>query len=421
MRNPFAGPLSLMLLILSSQTITCANAADLNHGCSKNESWDVSMSMCMPLAGSQTPRTVISGRFNVFGVFSAVQGLRGVNQFAAPNMFMIDAGSTIGTRQFINLDLMGTTELWTYSQHGYPELLQVGEERSDGTAFVDAQHPHSSPIMGLTLSDTITIDQAKTLKLFLAPRGESTDGPIALMHRVSARDNPDAPLGHHVGQDVGHISSTVVGAQLNLGTWVVEASAFNGTEPEPTHVDLPIGPLNSEALRITYLLASQHRIMASIAQVDQTDPIYPGTTSATRLSASIYDHLLLGSGSLDHSFIVGSITRRPRPSTLNSFLDEGTWKHNTFDIWGRVEVLQRLASELEMPTASVMGDEKRWVSAFTVGYTHWSAWHPKLGFGVGTSLTMDVLPSEWVTAYGRRTPLTARLIFQLRGSGQWNH
>ena len=47
--------------------------------------------------------------------------------------------------------LMGTTELWTYPRRRYPELLQVGEERSDGSPCIDAQHPHSSPIMGLTL------------------------------------------------------------------------------------------------------------------------------------------------------------------------------------------------------------------------------------------------------------------------------
>jgi hypothetical protein len=402
-----------------------AEASDQSgHACGQNERWDNPMSMCMPAANAGTALTVLSGRFYAFGVFSAVPGPRGIDQFAAPNMFMIDVGRTIGARQFVNLELMSTTELWTYPQRGYPELLQIGEQRSDGTPYIDAQHPHSSPIMGLTLSDTITLDSAKTLKVFFAPRGESTDGPIAYMHRESARDNPDAPLGHHVGQDVGHISSTVLGAQLDIGTWIIEASAFNGTEPEPTHVDLPIGPLNSEALRVTYVVAMDHRVMASVAHVEQTDPQYPGTTSATRLSASLYDHWSSDLGTVDHTLVVGSIGRHPDGESLNSVLDEAVLQRGRTDLWGRVEVLQRLGSELEIPgspPAEVGSSERRWVSAYTLGFTHWFAGDRSLQVGFGAALTLDVIPADWATAYGNRTPVTGRLIVQVRGSGRWSH
>lgn len=392
------------------------------HSCGKNEAWDNSMSMCMPSPGAKG--LLVSGQFNLFAAFSALQGPRGDDQFAAPNMFMVDVGRTVGSRQFFNIDLMGTAELWTYPYHGYPELLQIGEERSDGTPYVDAQHPHTSPIMGLTLSDTIALRDAETLKLFFAPRGESTDGPIAYMHRDSARDDPDAPLGHHVGQDVGHISSTVLGAQVDLGRWIVEAAGFNGTEPQPTHVDLPLGPINSEALRVTYVISPEHRAMASVAHVEQTDPQYPGITSVVRLSASVYDRLApIGFGPIDHTFVIGSIKRNPTVPALTSFLDEAVMSYGGSDLWERIEVLQRLASELDIPMPPAVGatNESRWVAAMTVGYTRWLASHSGLQLGVGTSLTMDVVPPEWAGAYGHRTPLTVRLILQLRGSGRWQH
>jgi hypothetical protein len=391
------------------------------HACAANESWDNSMNMCMPSARSAgAGATLISGQFNVFGVFSVLQGPRGVDQFAAPNMCMLDVGRAVTPRQFFNLDLMGTTELWTYPRRGYPELLQIGEEQSDGQPYVDAQHPHTSPIMGLTLSDTVSLASSRTLKLFFAPRGESTDGPIAFMHRDSARDDPDAPLGHHVGQDVGHISSTVLGAQLDLGQMILEASAFNGTEPNPTVVDLPLGSINSEALRVTYALSAEHRVMASVANVEQTDPQYPGTSSATRRSAALYDHFALTDlGLLDHTLVVGSITRHPTDSSLTSFLDEAVLQRGSSAVWGRIEVLQRLASELEIPTSPApAGSVKHWVSAVTLGYTHWSSPYRNLQLGLGTSLTLDVVPGDWASAYGSRTPVTARLIVQLRGSGR---
>jgi len=377
--------------------------------------------MCMPSAAPAAGQTVASGQFNIFGVFSDAQGPRGVGQFAAPNMFMVDVGRGLGSRQFLNLDVMGTTELWTYPTRGYPELLQIGEQRSDGTPYIDAQHPHTSPIMGLTLSDTLTLGPSETLKLFFAPRGESTDGPIAFMHRESARDDPDAPLGHHVGQDVGHISSTVLGAQLTVGEVTIEGSAFNGDEPEPTRVNLPLGSINSESLRVTYAFEPEDRVMASIAHVEQQDPTYPGTTSATRLSSSLYDRFAVTGGSLDHTLVVGWIDRYPGSTAETSLLDEATWERGSSDVWGRIEVLQRLASELAIPgaPASSPADERRWVSALTLGYTHWTDLNGGLQFGLGGALTLDVIPGEWADVYGGRTPLTARVIFQLRGSGRW--
>jgi len=389
------------------------------HACAANESWDNSMSMCMPAAGSAGPHTQVSGLFNVYGVYSFLQGPRGVDQFAAPDMFMLDVARALTARQLLNLDLMGTTELWTYPRRGYPQLLQIGEEHSDGQPFVDAQHPHTSPVMGVTFSDTVTFESSATLKLFFAPRGESTDGPIAYMHRESARDDPDAPLGHHVGQDVGHISSTVLGARLDLGPVIVEASAFNGTEPDPTVVDLPLGPIDSEALRVTYALNSDNRVLASVANVKQTDPEYPGTTSATRLSASLSEHFALADlGLLDHTLVVGSITRRPTDSSLTSFLDEAVLQRGSADFWGRLEVLQRLASELEIATSPFPASEvKRWVSALTLGYTHWVFPDRNLQIGLGSSVTVDLVPTVWASDYGSRTPLTLRLIIQLRGAG----
>ncbi len=412
--------LACILQAVAPAKASAEAVAEPHHACAATEVWDNSMNMCMPSAESAGQDTFLfSAQFNVFGVFSVLQGPRGVDQFAAPNMFMLDVGRAITPRQFLNLNLMGTTELWTYPQRGYPQLLQIGEEHSGGQPFVDAQHPHTSPIMGLTLSDTVSLESSRTLRLFFAPRGESTDGPIAYMHRDSARDNPDAPLGHHVGQDVGHISSTVLGAQLDLGPFIFEASAFNGTEPDPTVVDLSLGPINSEALRVTYAIGAGHRVMGSVANVEQTDPQYPGTNSATRLAAALYDHFAPGNlGLLDHSLIVGSITRHPTDSSLTSFLDEAVLQRDSFDLWGRIEVLQRLASELELPTSPARaGDVKHWVSALTLGYTHWTSPSRHLQLGLGTSLTMDILPDIWARAYGGRTPVTARLIVQIRGSG----
>jgi hypothetical protein len=415
---------TILSLGLDSPALAADSAAtaDGQSRCGPGESWDAGMAMCMPSPDAAKGSTGLAGHFNAFGVFSELQGPRGVDQFASPNWFMLDARRSVGARQVIGVELMGTAELWTYPWHGYPELLQAGEERSDGSSYIDAQHPHSSPIMGLTFSDAISLTGNRSLRIYFAPRGESTDGPVAFLHRASARDNPDAPLGHHVAQDVGHITSTVLAAQLSSGNWTFEASAFNGAEPEPMHVNLPLGPLDSGAARLAYAFTPDHRVMASVAHVKQTDPTYPGSISATRLSASTYDHFTLhGSWEVDHSFIVGSMDRHPTGSTLNSFLDELTAARGPSVLWGRLEVLQRLGSELDIPSVppATPANDKRWVSELTVGYSHWFRERGDFDFAMGSSLTADFLPNAWTTAYGSQVPLTVRLIFQVRGAGRW--
>src|SRR5262249_4680426 len=157
--------------------------------------------------------------------------------FAVPNFAMIELGTPAGPH-YLGVDVMLTAERWTLPQAGIPEMLQQGEHDENGRPYIDHQHPHSSPLMGLTFSDSLTLNHDTRLKFFVAPRGDSTDGPIAFMHRTTGfAVNPDAPLGHHLGQDSGHISSTVIGTQLSWYNTRFELSTFNGTEPEPTKVD----------------------------------------------------------------------------------------------------------------------------------------------------------------------------------------
>jgi hypothetical protein len=377
------------------------------------------MAMCMPAAGGADSGLQLSAQFAAFAVLSAVPGPRGAEQLATPNYLMLVAALPAGQRQLLSLEFMGTTELWTFPRSGYPELLQVGEQRADGQPYRDAQHPHSSPVMGLLLADTLELGASRTLELSFAPRGASSDGPVAFMHRESARDNPDAPLGHHVGQDVGHISSTVLAAQLALGRLTLEASAFNGSEPEPTHVDLPLGRIDSGALRLTLEFVTAHRLAASLARVRQADPEYPGSSHATRGSVSLTDRFGAVAGPhLDHALIFGVITRDGPTPTLHSLLDEGTLNRGHVDFWWRVETLERLASELGV-VAAATGNERRWVQALTLGATRWHASASAWQLGLGASLTLDHVPGDWAMAYGGHAPLSARLILQLRGNSHW--
>lgn len=397
---------------------------DLKHptsreDCSGMETFDASMEMCTPLSMTGMPMSMLMLDGNAFATGITETGPKGRTDFALPNSWMVDAGTSIGASHYLNLEYMGTLERITLPYQGYPELLQIGESNTQGSPFINAQHPHSSPIMGLTLSDTYRFEghSKDHLKIFFAPRGSSTDGPIAFMHRLTGSVNPDAPLGHHIGQDVGHISSTVAGLALDLGHSLVEFSTFSGVEPKPDAVDLPLHVPNSFAVRFSHEFSSTFTAMISGATLKDSEPNAP---EVNRYSASLYfHHELTEEWNFHNTLIFGIITHYDHASSLTSFCEEFLMRHKTHSIWGRIEALQRTAAELEIANLANQ-NQGQWVEAFTAGYTKRIAQWSDSELGLGSSITMDLLPSSFSTAYGSRTPLTAKIFLQFGGMKMWN-
>jgi hypothetical protein len=388
--------------------------------CGDMEVWDYGMNMCQPLAMKDMPMSMLMLHGNGFLGATSEEGDRGRDKIAAPNMAMIDAGTSVGDRQYLNVDLMLTAEKWTFPRGGNPELLQIGEENSSHQPYLDAQHPHSSPIMGLTFSDTISLQDAgkNYLKLSFAPRGETTEGPVAFMHRTTGEVNPAAPLGHHIGQDVGHISSTVLAASLALGQSTLQVSTFHGAEPRPDAVDLPMGSPNSYAARFIERFSEDVFAMASAAFVKNPEADEPGLDHIWRYSASVYHHLTLKNDwQFWNTFIYGLVNNYDEASALNSFGEEFLFAKEKSQIWGRAEVLQRTPAELAVDT-SENPHRGLWVTALTMGFTRtlWSA--DSLQFKAGASVTKDFLPAQDQDAYGI-DPWSGTVFLQLSGMRMW--
>ena len=127
--------------------------------CGTMEIWDYPTAMCMPRTMPGMPMRMLMLHGNGFLTQTAEEGPRGRSATTLPDMFMADLGSSVGDHHYLNLDFMGTLERWAYPMAGYQELLQVGESDSHGSPFIDHQHPHNTPIMGLTFSDTISIGE----------------------------------------------------------------------------------------------------------------------------------------------------------------------------------------------------------------------------------------------------------------------
>lgn len=385
--------------------------------CTKDQVWDHSMGSCRQLAMLNMPMAMWMVHANAFLVQTASQGPRGYDYFAAPNILMLEGGKSAGDRHYLDVNLMLTLERWTFPKSGYPETFQIGEKNENEQPYIDAQHPHSSPIMGLTLSDTIRLGEGTDyLRLFIAPRGQATEGPTAFMHRPTGMINPDAPLGHHIGQDVSHITSTVVGSSLGLGKTVFEISAFNGTEPEPAKVDLPVGPLNSYAGRIIYQFSEDVTLMASGAFVKDPEPHDPTLEKVTRytLSSSV-QHGFDSGWMLHNTFIYGLIHNYDHIGSLRSLLYE-FWLHSSdspSNFWGRIEVLERTGSQLGITVGSDLSTPK-WISAVTAGYTYDLVKFESSKVSLGGSITKSIAATEFKDAYGG-DPLSGKIFIQIGG------
>jgi hypothetical protein len=391
------------------------------HGCKPTERWDTAMNMCMPGADATGLTTMF--HYNQFLVLTSSSGPRGRTAVTAPNMWMLMLDKKTSALNTVELSWMGTTDVWTVPKNGTPELFQTGDANSVGAPFVDAQHPHSSPIMGLTFSDILSFGANGEHKLtfFFAPRGEATAGPESFMHRASSEGNPDAPLSHHL-QDVFHISSTVLGVKADIGKWSLEASTFSGVDASPTKVNLDMHTPDSFAVRANYHANSNVTVGGSVAKVKALDFVNNPelkTENEMYYSAWVMTSNSLKGGTLSTASIWGQDDNRTSDVKLNSFLEEFMYELGKNNFYGRLEILQRTPDQLEVQVTDGKTGA-RWIKALTFGAERQIQSRGSMRLYAGAAVTGYSLPRDFRVVYGS-TPVAAKVYLRLKfGPGMKN-
>ena len=169
-------------------------------------------------------------------------GRRGDDKLFAAGMLMgmatrqFDNGNALQLRGMVSPDpLMGKS--------GYPLLLASGETANGTDRLIDRQHPHDF-FMELSASYSVKLADKASAFLYAGLPGEPAFGPPAFMHRQSISASPEAPISHH-WLDSTHITFGVVTGGLVLDRVKVEASRFNGREPDEKRYNIETGPLDS--------------------------------------------------------------------------------------------------------------------------------------------------------------------------------
>jgi hypothetical protein len=266
-----------------------------------------------------------------WGVYSDQGGPRGDEKAFVQSMAMVSASRPLGDSVGLQLRAMASLDP-LMGQRGYPILFASGET-AHGEGLVDRQHPHD---FLMELSARLDFDLGGTASAFLygGLPGEPAIGPAAFMHRGSARFNPEAPVTHH-WFDSTHITFGVVTAGIATDRWQLEASAFNGTEPDEERWGIDTPRLNSWALRATWTPTSRWSAQISYAGIKEPEALHPGQDTG-RLTAS----LSYADSRFSATAAYARKNLRPGP-VLDAWLAEANWRvtgrHNLFTRLERVE------------------------------------------------------------------------------------
>ncbi|HYO90160.1 MAG TPA: hypothetical protein VEQ40_00920, partial [Pyrinomonadaceae bacterium] len=318
-------------------------------------------------------------------------GPRGVTKFESQNWIMPMAFRRVGPGT-LALRGMFSLEPFTFSPGGSPQLFQVGESYK-GRPLVDKQHPHDL-FMELSATYTMPIGERATWFAYAGFPGEPALGPTAFMHRWSASENPSAPLAHHL-QDSTHISFGVFTTGFTYRWFKLEASVFNGREPDENRYDFEFNPWNSRSARLSFAPNNNWSMQISHGFLKNPEPLEPG--DIRRTTASISYNKNLSRGNWASSLIWGRNHGQHGGDmfNLNSYTAESTLNFLDLNyVYTRLELVDRneLLGHEEIEQLGLAGHPSFRIGAYTFGAAR-EIWNTeKLSVALGGDFTFYSKP-----------------------------
>lgn len=337
-------------------------------------------------------------------------GPRGADRVALLDWGMLAASRSLGAGR-LGLHAMLSTEPWTVGARGYPLLLQSGEAYR-GAPLHDRQHPHDL-FVELSAVYERPVATNLALSLYLAPVGEPALGPVAYPHRPSAAGDPFAPLGHH-WQDATHLTFGVATAGVFTRTVKLEASWFNGREPDEnrTGLDYAGRRLDSYSGRVTVNPDAHWSLAAWYGYLDSPEVLHP-TEALHRFGVAALHSRAVGShGQWSTALIYGANATVGTGQTLGSVLLETNLELDERNaVFGRLEYVRKRAEDLAVP--AVPPDVAYDVGAIAAGYSRVLARPGATRVALGVRAAVSVVPAPLQTLYGSRTPVGAASYVRL--------
>ena len=335
---------------------------------------------------------------------------RGDDRIDAPNWIMAMYSHPLGDATQFGARLMMSLDPLTEGGRGYPLLFQTGESWQ-GKPLHDRQHPHDLfDEVSISLSQKFGRDFSSYV--YFGYPGEPALGPPTFMHRPSAMDDPDAPIGHH-WQDSTHITFGVATAGLQWRTFKIEGSIFTGREPDEDRYDFDRPRFDSYSGRLSWNPTPNLALQVSHGYIKSPEALDPGIKIHRTTASAIYNLPLGRDTNWSNSFVWGQNDSTGEGKT-QSFLVESNYQRGRDTVYLRWERVEKSGHELVLDPR----DESRIfpVQAYTIGYVRDLTHGAGLDIGLGGQFTVYDQPERLDRYYGDDLAYGFQFFLRIRPS-----
>jgi hypothetical protein len=339
----------------------------------------------------------------IFAGYNQQGGPRGEGKAESVNWGMLMEQHSLGHGTIL-LRQMFSAESLTSPHPGFPELFQTGETYH-GEPLVDHQHPHNV-FAELSALYLLPLTEKISWELYGGPAAEPALGPVTYIHRASASELPLAPLSHHL-QDSTHTSFGVVTTGFLIDRVKIEASAFNGREPNEERWSIQPGALDSYSGRVSIAPARDWTAQYSVGRLEHPEALEPG--SQWRQTASVEYDMPLAEGNWATSLVWGRVHKLSDGVNLNGYLLESTLNFLRRDYaFTRLELVDK--DEL-FPLAAMHPAYR--IGGYTFGGVRDLVQNRAWQLGLGADLTVYSKPAVLDAAYGNY-PVSFQIFLRVR-------
>ena len=339
----------------------------------------------------------------IFVDYNQQGGPRGAGKAESVNWGMLMEQHKLGAGTILFRQMFSAESL-TSPHPGFPELFQTGETYH-GEPLVDHQHPHNV-FAELSLLYTLPLTKTLSWEFYGGPSAEPALGPVTYIHRASGSELPLAPLSHHL-QDSTHTSFGVITTGFVIDRVKLEASAFNGREPNEQRWSIQLGALDSWSTRASVAPTSNWTAQYSIGRLEHPEALEPG--SQWRQTASLEYNRPLAAGNWATSLVWGRVHKLATDTTLNSYLLESTLNFQQRNYaFSRLELVDK--DEL-FPRAPVHPAYR--IGAYTFGGVRDLLQNRAWQLGLGADVTLYSKPAALDLSYGNH-PVSFQIFLRMR-------
>jgi hypothetical protein len=219
-----------------------------------------------------------------------------------------------------------------------------------------------------------------------------------------------ASLGHHTF-DSTHISFGVIAAAIERGPVTVEASIFNGREPDEHRWDFDLGRLDSYAARVWFRPAASWEFQVSSGKLIEPEQLQEGNIVRTTASGSWFTTSATGLRAATIGYGVNNAHGEYRHGVFGEF----TLERHPYSFSGRLDLQQVETHVLltgDIPDDDHASEPAQTVAALSLGATRRLFTWRGFDGDIGGHVTFYGVPEILTPEYGS-SPVSFQAFFRL--------